>query len=42
MIKNIIQRFLDKKLAQKKHEYIKLQWEKAKLEQKLLHVKNDR
>ncbi len=35
----MIQRFLNKKLAKKKHEYIKLQWEKARLEQMLTQAK---
>ncbi len=35
----MIQRFLNKKLAQKKHEYIKMQWEKARLEQIILQAK---
>lgn len=39
MIKDMIQRFLNKKLAEKKHEYIKMQWEKARLEQMLIQAK---
>ena len=42
MIKDMIQRFLNKKLAQKKHEYIKMQWEKARLEQMLLQAKSNK
>lgn len=42
MIKDIIQRFLNKKLAQKKHEYIKMQWKKARLEQMLLQTKGNK
>ncbi len=42
MIKDIIQRFLNKNLEQKKHKYIKMQWEKARLEKMLLQVKNNK
>lgn len=42
MIKYMIQPFLNKKLAQKKHEYIKMQWEKARLEQMPLQVKENK
>lgn len=39
MIKELIQHLLDERLAKKKHEYIKLQWEKARLEQILLQAR---
>lgn len=42
MIKDMIQRFLNKKLSQKKHEYIKMQWEKARLEKMLLQAKSNK
>lgn len=35
MIKQIIINFLERKLQEKKHEVIKLRWEKAELENKL-------
>lgn len=42
MIKDMIQRFLNKKLAEKKREYIKMQWEKARLEKMLLQAKGNK
>lgn len=42
MIKDRIQHFLNKKLAEKKHEYIKLQWEKARLEKILAQSKENK
>lgn len=39
MIKDMMQRFLNKKLAHKKHEYIKMQWKKARLEKILAQAK---
>lgn len=42
MIKDMIQNFLDKKLAKKKYEYIKMQWEKAKLEKILAQAKGNK
>lgn len=42
MIKDMIQRFLNKKLAQKKHEYIKMHWEKTRLEKMLLQAKDNK
>ena len=39
MIKDMIQRFLNKKKEKKKHEYIKMQWEKARLEKILAQAK---
>ena len=38
MIKQIIINFLNKRLEEKKHEVIKLRWEKAELENKLKGV----
>ena len=35
MIKQIIINFLERKLQEKKHEVIRLRWEKAELENKL-------
>lgn len=35
MIKKIIINFLERKLQKKKHEVIRLRWEKAELENKL-------
>lgn len=40
-MKNFILNFLNKKLAKKKHDVIKLQWQKAELEQKLKQLKQD-
>lgn len=39
MIKELIYKFLNKKLAQKKHDCIKLEWQKAELEQKIAKAK---
>ena len=38
LIKDIIWKFLDKKLAEKKHEVVKLQWQKAELEEMLRQI----
>ena len=35
MIKKIIINFLERKLQEKKHEVVRLRWEKAELENKL-------
>lgn len=35
MIKQIIINFLERKLQEKKHEVVRLRWEKAELEHKL-------
>ena len=35
MIKQIIINFLERKLQEKKHEVVRLRWEKAELENKL-------
>lgn len=42
MIKEFFYNLLKKKLAKEKHEYIKLQWEQAKLEQQLKELKESR
>lgn len=39
MIKEFIYRFLNRKLAQKKHECIKLEWQKVELENQLRQLK---
>ena len=42
MIKEFIYNFLNKKLAQKKHECIKLEWQMAELERKIANAKRCR
>ena len=39
MIKKFIYKLLNKKLAQKKHECIKLEWQKVELEKQLRQLK---
>lgn len=39
MIREFICKFLNKKLAQKKHECIKLEWQKVELENQLRQLK---
>ena len=40
MIKKMIHNFLEKKLAQKKHDVMKLRWEKERLKKELSQLKS--
>ena len=40
MIKKMIHNFLEKKLAQKKHDVIKLRWEKERLKKELSQLRS--
>lgn len=42
MIKEFIYKLLNKKLAQKKHECIKLKWQKAELEKRIATAKAEK
>ena len=42
MIKEFIYKLLNKKLAQKKHDCIKLEWQRAELERKIANAKRER
>ena len=42
MIKEYIYNFLNRKLAKKKHDCIKLEWQKVELERKIANAKRER
>ena len=41
MIKEYIYNFLNRKLAKKKHDCIKLEWQRAELERKIANAKRE-